>query len=369
MGQRMPKTDDSLTLEDLASLYRVEHKSKLLQKVRPDLYKAIAGLLKGLKAEYERYLSQDLDSPFVDRASANRRKAQRQASKLVEERMAKISKLALRAAMGSDDPLDMLTPEEKAYFDRMLEASKSMYSLLDKLVSGTRYTIPDVTETPAPREESVPAPPADFEVPAPAPAAKEERAPEEIPDDWGEDQAEDAPAPAMEEPAPAPGKAPEKQPAPVPEKEPEIPDDWGEEPVKEEVPAPAPQPATAPRDEEPFVPPIDPDAMDEDDDSDYPDDGLDDLDKMPRREAENEPHQRERALRGIPAVGGDPEPEGPADTEGGLSLVRMLQDFPGEFSGPDRPYVLRKEDIVRLPSLIAKGLVNTGMAAELEISP
>ncbi len=45
-----------------------------------------------------------------------------------------------------------------------------------------------------------------------------------------------------------------------------------------------------------------------------------------------------------------------------LTLIRMTSDLEQEISGIDRTYSLKKEDVVRLPGILAKVLVNRGLA-------
>ncbi len=48
-------------------------------------------------------------------------------------------------------------------------------------------------------------------------------------------------------------------------------------------------------------------------------------------------------------------------------LVRVLEDIP-PFAGPERDYILSKEDVVMLPSVIARALVSRGKALEVRTS-
>lgn len=48
-------------------------------------------------------------------------------------------------------------------------------------------------------------------------------------------------------------------------------------------------------------------------------------------------------------------------------VIRILEDIP-TFSGPDRDYTLKKEDVVRMPSMIAMALVNRGKATVIVTS-
>jgi len=58
----------------------------------------------------------------------------------------------------------------------------------------------------------------------------------------------------------------------------------------------------------------------------------------------------------------EPEPEQAPDVDDDAEvIIRILEDLP-PFSGPDVDYDLRKEDIVRMPGLMAKALINRGVA-------
>lgn len=72
------------------------------------------------------------------------------------------------------------------------------------------------------------------------------------------------------------------------------------------------------------------------------------------------------------------EPEGPLEEilqenmaqeeRSDLLLIRVLEDLP-PFSGADRDYDLRKEEVVRMPRSLAMALVNRGKAKVLEVRP
>jgi len=47
-------------------------------------------------------------------------------------------------------------------------------------------------------------------------------------------------------------------------------------------------------------------------------------------------------------------------------VVRITEDLP-TFSGPDRDYTLRREDVVRMPKSLATALVNRGKAVQVEV--
>ncbi len=45
-----------------------------------------------------------------------------------------------------------------------------------------------------------------------------------------------------------------------------------------------------------------------------------------------------------------------------MVIVRILEDLDEDISGIDRTYSLKKEDIVRMPQMLAKVLVNRNLA-------
>lgn len=49
-------------------------------------------------------------------------------------------------------------------------------------------------------------------------------------------------------------------------------------------------------------------------------------------------------------------------------VIRILEDLP-RFSGPDRDYSLKKEDVVRMPAVMAKALVSREKAEIIDVTP
>ena len=187
--------------------------------------------------------------------------------------MKKISGMATLGAMGSNNVIDDLTPEEKEYYNTILEASKSFWKLSER--KKKTFISQDITRIDEPVKE---------EIPEPVPETKppiDEMPLSEIPFD--DSPMEETPAePVIEEPPVEQTTVPEEVPeGPVPEKVPESP---------AEVIAAVPE-------------------MDDD----------------------------------------------------ALVVIRILEDLP-PFSGPDVNYDLKKEDIVRMPAVMAKALINRGKA-------
>ena len=203
--------------------------------------------------------------------------------KIVEKRMDKIAGMAMRGAMGANNVIDSLTPEEKEYYNAVLEASKVFWKLSEKkkrvLVS------PDITKVAEPAPVKIAEPviekrPVSDDIPLseiPMDDSPEEIPPkEEITEDEEFDDQEIIPEETVQP-----------------------------EPVTEEMPAPA---ETVP---------------------------------------ETVPEKTVNPLEGI------------SDEEN--IIIRILEDLP-PFSGLEWDYVLRKEDIVRMPAVLAKVLINRGMA-------
>lgn len=176
-----------MRIDELTEIYRVEKSSGSLMTVRSDLYKAIALLTKKLREEYERELSEDPDSIRSEGASLRRKKADKTVKDIIDIRMEKICKMALRGARGGVHTLDSLTPEEKQYYEGLLTISKNHRSILDRLSGKVRYVTPDITEPLAT--------PAYIPIPEAEPPVEEYYEPEDdIPAE------EDAPAPVEEPP-------------------------------------------------------------------------------------------------------------------------------------------------------------------------
>lgn len=322
---------DRMSVEDLAEIYRVEQNSKSLTSVRRDLYQAMATVLISLRDDYDRMLSKDPDSIMCEGANQRRKRAAQLSKQIVEIRMKKICQMALRGAMGADNTVDVLTAEEKDYYTAILKNSKDHKAILDRLSGNMHYRSPDVAQAAA--------------APAPTPVRT-------------------APTPkSAPAPAPVPAAAPVETPAPV-----AVPD-AAEISLEEPLPPREPVPATDEPAEETTVAEesyLEPDgdvglpgdtvpdegaeAEDEETDDDVPDDQLDSLPPI-------ETHQP----RAAPAKPARPAAAAPAAPEDDTLVIRITEDLP-TFAGPDRDYTLKKEDIVRMPKMMAQILVNGAKA-------
>lgn len=141
-------TLNPMKFEDLTVVYREERTKGLLSDVRTDLYPSMTTLLATLKADYERLLSEDPDSIMCEGANQRRRKAGRLVRDIVSMRMDKISCMALRASCGAQTSIDILTSEEKAFYDSVLEAARFHMGSIDRATGHVRYRIDPIEEAP-----------------------------------------------------------------------------------------------------------------------------------------------------------------------------------------------------------------------------
>lgn len=188
MLHRMADSDNSMTIEQLAEVYRTEQSSKLLSRVRPDLYPAMAELLKKQRMTYDRLLASSPDSIECEGAGTRRTKGQRLSKQIVELRMGKICRLALRASMEKNpEAIDELTPEEKTYYEQMVLLSRNHKAILNRLAGSITYKTQVLKEDPAPEPvkevgEKIPAPIQDESIPIPEVAIPMEEIVEEEPE-------------------------------------------------------------------------------------------------------------------------------------------------------------------------------------------
>ena len=175
----MLKSSDPLTFEDLGATYRTEKKSPTVSAVRRDLYPAMAGLIIVLRAEYEKHLSADPDSIICEGANQRRKKAVLMSKEIVEIRMGKIALLALIGARGGQNVLDHLCPEEREYYDGILEISKKHVGTIDRLSGKRKFETPEIDPEPI-IEKKAPEPVQVKKEPAAEPVIKEVPKPEPI---------------------------------------------------------------------------------------------------------------------------------------------------------------------------------------------
>ena len=241
-GLPMSPALEPMSFDELSELYRVEMKSSAITQVRKDLFRAMANLLTTLRLEYDRQMALDPESVMCEGADQRRKKAERLAKDIVHIRTQKICQMAIRGAMGGRNALEVLTDEEKDYYEKVLDLSKRHMSEVDVLRGKRKTVATHIDEVPEPvRAEpepvkEAPAPPADE---VPFDDSPDDFQDEPIPDEFDgfpEEPFDDVP-PAPAEPAPAVAVKPETVPS-----EPEV----SEEPPVE---APAEHPAQVDGDE------------------------------------------------------------------------------------------------------------------------
>ena len=289
----MAGDDGPMTFDALTAVYRAETNSTQLSSVKKDFYTAAQELIAAQSRECDRLEKEDPDSFIYEGAVQRKKKILYHLRMIVECRMNKIGGMAMRGAMGANNMIDNLTPEEKEYYNSILEASKQFWKLSER--KKKVFVSKDITE---------------IAEPEPPKAAEEKKTAvvddvplSEIPfDDFPEDMPvqetvpeETADENAEEDPAAATEEIPEEEEGTsVPA---ETVQETSEEVKEPEIPAQIPQ--------EP-VPSI-PEVMEE------------------------------------------------------TIVIRILEDLP-PFSGPEVNYSLKKEDVVRMPAVMAKALINRGMA-------
>ncbi len=279
----MADDKELMKFDELSSIYRTEISSTSLSTIRKDFYTAVQELIEDQSKKCDILAQENPDSIVYEGAIQRKKNILMNLRKIVEKRMDKIAGMAMRGAMGANNVIDSLTPEEKEYYNAVLEASKVFWKLSEKkrkiLVS------PDITKV-----------------------------------------AEPAPAKAAE---------------PVIEKK----------PVSDDIPL-----SEIPMDDSPEeLPPQEEIAEEEefDDQEIIPEETV-----QPEPAAADVPAPAETVPEAVPEKTSNPL-EGIPDEEN--IIIRILEDLP-PFSGLEWDYVLRKEDIVRMPAVLAKVLINRGMA-------
>lgn len=144
----MLRNSEPLSFEDLGAIYRVEKKNPTLSSVRKDLYPAMAGQIISLRTEYEKHLANDPDSIICEGVNQRRKKAMSLSKEITEMRMSKIVSLALIGARGGQNVLDHLTPEEREYYDDILNISRRHVNIMDRLSGKRRFETPEIDPEP-----------------------------------------------------------------------------------------------------------------------------------------------------------------------------------------------------------------------------
>jgi DNA replication initiation complex subunit (GINS family) len=118
-----------LEFNEITLIYRNESKGGEPTEVRKDLYPAFREYLKRLKSEGEDEVRNDPTSMKASSMMSEIKKVTQKGSSIFQYRMSKIMNMALRAGMGSKVDTARLTPEEKDFFEAVVEEVVSCKSL------------------------------------------------------------------------------------------------------------------------------------------------------------------------------------------------------------------------------------------------
>ena len=269
----MGQESEPLTFDELTSIYRVECRSTGLSDVRKDMYRAVAELSETIYKEYEQQLSVDPGSLVCEGINERRKRIESLSQKIVEMRMEKVTKLAMRVAMGDGIDTEFFTPEEKEYYNTILESSRKHRSLISRNRPRTKDTVlkvePETIQPEIPKKER-----AKQEAKTPAPAEVQCLADIPVESEKGEEFLDD---------------------------ECEL---WDEPEIKSESPF---------------------EVIEKEED--------------------------------VPVLSDD--------DEDGEIIIRILEDLQ-EFSGRDVDYRLKKEDVVKMPTILANALISRELAVRID---
>lgn len=124
---------DPMTFDDLSELYRVEMKNNSITSVRKDVFSEIAKLLIKLKTDYDKQMSINPGSIICEGINQKKNRAERLYKDIMYIRTQKICMMAIRGAIGAENNVDILTDEERLYYDAILELSKKHILRVDNL--------------------------------------------------------------------------------------------------------------------------------------------------------------------------------------------------------------------------------------------
>jgi len=271
----MGQESEPLTFDELTSIYRVECRSTGLSEVRKDMYKAVAELSETIYKEYEQQLSVDPGSLVCEGINERRKRIESLSQKIVEMRMEKVTKLAMRVAMGDGIDTEFFTQEEKDYYNVILESSRKHRSLISRNRPKTKDTVLKIEPEAAVQE-----------------VAKKEK--------------------VKTETAKIPEPAEVQSLSDVP-----IGSDKGEEFLEDEC----------------------------------------ELWDEPDVKCEETPFEVVEKEEDVPVI--------LDDDEDGEIIIRILEDLQ-EFSGRDVDYRLKKEDVVKMPTVLANALISRELAVRID---
>ncbi len=171
-----------LTTDELAAVYRTENDTAPLTQVRPDFYQAVADLLSGLQREYHKKTAEDPDSVMAEGLNQRRKEAERQYKAVVSMRAKKIAKMTVTGAEGAKVQVDLMTPEERAYYDQVVALTRRLLDTARDLQGDVRTVATRIDEPPpAAGGGFPPPPPEDEEGDFYEPVQEEEEEPEPAP--------------------------------------------------------------------------------------------------------------------------------------------------------------------------------------------
>ena len=178
----MTNDREPLTVDALASIYRVESKSKSLSEIRKDFYHAVTALSDSIQKEYEKELKNDSGSFVYEGINERKKRITLHSRNIIDLRMEKITKLALLGAMGGDNSIDTFTPEERDYYHFVLEASKKHRALIEHSKRPKTVALNVDPKVPKATVEEIPEPPIIIEEPV-----IEEHIPKNVPEESEEE--------------------------------------------------------------------------------------------------------------------------------------------------------------------------------------
>ena len=145
----MMTSQDPMDFSQLMDLYRAEMKSATLTDVRKDLYAAMACLQENIRKEYEAECAKDPDSIMCEGKNERRKRAAYNVQRIIDLRMEKVARIALRASINTENPdeykmnLGKLTQEEREYCDSVVETLRKFRGKMMK--ESKKFTTPDIS--------------------------------------------------------------------------------------------------------------------------------------------------------------------------------------------------------------------------------
>lgn len=123
---------EPITFDKLTETHRLESRNPALSAIRKDFYSAVQDLLTAQLEECIRLEKDDPCSIIYEGTLDKKKKILGCLKNIVRLRMKKISQMAVLGAMGKDNSVDNLTPEEREYYTTIVNASKIFFKLSEK---------------------------------------------------------------------------------------------------------------------------------------------------------------------------------------------------------------------------------------------